>query len=729
MKKLLLYLVGASALFGTNYKTGIDLDFSGTFAIERPWADPAVLDRKIVYLTDTTTITASHNARNYYWSGGNPDQNYIGASDAFAVIRYRVDRDFQWKYHFAGNGGIDLLPAYSTPLTFATLTYDGSTPVVGSTGYSTGAVISPATKNSEYWRGMVGPFNNDEYHILTFGDDDGANPGKTSNFEFWASDGAVHAFVVNPKTPALVIAGTGDAQWYTTPCKAYFQPRIVGEKTYFNANSGTLSFTITDINGNNVSYRINGGSWVNVGASSVVLTPSDFPLTGAGTPNTLDYYYAGSGSTSNFKTRPMIKNPGFPSAGESHGENFLLPGDTWTKRIAQLSNVSTNAYYWRNFYDTQPNTNFRTQVQNNWLQGYRSSFVQRGAMEGIIAKIKGPNVQATGAGITLTYLQLLHRLAIDNVASIDNVGLEKRQSGVSASVSASLGSRENIDRGYYDVNLQFDLFMMYDLAMGYFRTDQGFTIAQGGFTPIDDYKMRDDCARVIEESAIFNNNFWDPGITGTGMWDTARNLCGLGGCYVIPSYSSEVFGTCGLDGNTTTYLFNPFPYQQYTWKTILVDQNYTVGTFPDLNRGFGLENSPAGLFSTNGTYRDKQSYLSMTQMGHAISLGITMSRIHNPSRVWPCTTAGINRMFNGTIRGLVTTDEGTGQYNIVTMLNRLYPDSAAGGFAWASQFSNTGSNDQRMQLNMTRSFAPGLLWIEEPPLPKDGQPTTTTISP
>lgn len=724
-----------------DYKGGVTLAPSGTenavggYVVERPWAVPQELDRKTILLLDSNTITPSFNARHYVWTGSNPDQTIIGATDPNGVLRGKVDGDLNWKLYFAGNGGANLCPAFSSPFTFASLTNIDGTSVVGRTGdnhLSVGA-LTRANETTYQWYGILDS-NGDQWHTITVAGDETSNPAHTSNYEFWASDGAVHNFIVNPQMPGLSITGTGDAQWYTTPPKAYFQPRIVPQTTYFDAHTGSLAFTLIDINGNNISYRINGGAWVNSGATSVALSPTDFPLTGAATPNTLDYYYAGVGSTSKFKTRTMVKNPDFPSKLDSsaanpapnyHGTQFLLPGDTWTARQALMTTAGKQSTIWLNFYDSQLGANFRTQVQANWGQGFRYTFVNKGGIEAILAKIKGANTTAAGSGITLTYLQLLHRLAVDNSVSIDNVGLEKNQAGVSASSSASLGSRENIYRGYYDVNVLADLTVMYDIAMGFFRTDQGFTITQGGFTAIDDYKIRDDIARTIEEGAIFNCNFWDSGVTTTGMWDTARNCYALGACYIIPSYSSQVFGTCGLDGNTTTYPYNPFPNQQYTWKQILIDQNYTLGTFPDLNRGFGLENSPTGLFDTAGTYRDKQSYLNMTNMGHAITLGIVMSRIHNPSRTWPCTEAGYARIVNGTIRGLVQPSEGRGQYNIVTALNRLFPNTAPSGYAWALPLSST--DDQRMSINMTRGFVQSLLWIDEGPIAKPGNPSSPLL--
>ncbi|MBS0328224.1 MAG: hypothetical protein JSR30_00095 [Proteobacteria bacterium] len=767
----------------TNYKSGIDLVWSGTkgtdYMEEYFYSDKTVCDRKVVYIKDTTSITMSHNARNVAFittynlpgafnsgtfvngetatqagtgativivgpqSSGNSlcassltgspsqtgqytggtsgakftptnfgttwDYGIIGASDAYATIRYRVDRDLQWDYEFAvGDGSGTLLPAYSAPFTFASLTYDGSTPVVGTTGASTASALTTANAATYYWRGILDSVG-DEWHSITVADDDSTNPGISStNYERYASDGKVILFVVNPKTPGLTVRSTGNGQFYTTPPKQYFVPRIADQTTYFNAGTGSVTFEIRDINGGNIFYSINGGGTVSVGANNVTLSDSDFST---GT-NTLQYWF----NASYKKTRTIVKNPPFPSASETHGSLYI--SKSWATVLATIANASTEVHTWYVTSNTGANFyNARGYVDNNYLKGQRYGYTvdnyghNDAALNCIAAKINGWDTTADGG--THSYGYYAKTQLLDNATSIDSVGLEKDQVGLpgAAAYHACLGSRENTIRGYYDVKTLGDMVLTYDLVAAEYTTAQN----ANGITAIEDYYIRDCIARSINEQ-IFNSNLGKTGgwAASGGMWDTARNGYAMMACYAIPTYSSPVFGTCGLDGNTTTYYYCPFPTVKYTWKQVLIDNNQTLTAFPNLYRRLGIEEYLIDSDGNMGT-GIKASYFNFPLMGQALALCVNTAKINNPSLAWPNYDNYLVNSEQGTLHS-VSVPEGNFQYTLPTNYNARFPLSAADGIAWTAT-QTTGTETAQATLVSSNAF--GLLWWDDP-LPLGG---------
>lgn len=762
-----------------NYKTGIDAVFSGSIgtshAIEQFYHDPKICDRKVVYIKDTTTVAFSPNARNvaritsfyipgafgigstfadgetitqtgtgktavvvgpqsggtflfvksyqsgasqlgqYVGSGGGTftpsnfaaqlDYGIIGASDS-APIRYRIDRDFQWAYEFASETPGNLLPTYSAPFSFASLTYDGSTPVVGTTG-SNGVTLNIANKATHYWRGILDSVG-DEWHTIAVAQDDTLNPDITPNYEYWASDGTVLMFVVNPKTPCLSVAVTGNAQFYTTPPKAYFVPRICDQTTYFNAGSGTITFTLRDINGNSIFWRIGGGAFTDAGSSSKTFTASDFS-TGA---NTLQYYYAGNAAYT--KTRIVVKNPAHPSLAESHGTNFLSTSDTWASVLARIADITTWANSTFAYLNATGSVNNRSFVENYFLLGNRYDYNSLGLVNGSYNCISGKKYgwDVVPAGSSHSYGWFAKTMLLDNPTSMDNVGLEKNTAGTGG-YHSSIGTRENTIRGYYDMNALMDMAFMYDVVVAEYRDDQN----AAGLTAIENCYVRDCLARSINEQ-IFFGNLGAPGdYPSEGMWDTARNCFALAACYVLPTYSSPVFGTCGLDGNTTTYLYNPFPAVGYTWKQIFLEGSLTKTSFPNYYRDLGIEES---LILSDGSWSGKAGYCDFPEMGHAMLTAVNMAKIHGASRQFPNFMKWLKRCSNGTMFGHLEPDtEGTLGPVLPTGFNNRFTDSAAGAIYYGQ---NLGVYPNETNHAMQGGQVFGILWFDEPYGGKPGIP-------
>lgn len=634
------------------------------------------------------------------------------------TIRFRVDRDFNWDGEFSvgTNGTGNILPAYSTPLTFATLTYAGGGAVVGTTGASTGSALTTANSATYYWRGILDNFG-DEWHTITVADDDYTNAHISTNSELWASDGKVQMFVVNPRTSAMTVRATGNGQFYTTPPKAYFTPRIADQTTYFNAGTGTVTFELHDLYASNTIYRINGGAWSG-GAATVTLSATDFST---GT-NTLDYYNS-NGSTSSYKRRTVVKNPAFPSASETHGSLFL-GSKTWATVLATIANPATAAYAWYATSNTGSAYNYynaRGYVDDQYMQGKRYGYStdsfnwhNNSALNCVAAKINGWD--ATADGGLHSYGWYAKTMLLDNVTSIDSVGLEKNQSGqLGAAYHSSLGSRENIFRGYHDVKPRNDIFLTYDMVAAEYTTAQN----ANGITAIEDIYIRDCIARSVYE-AIFNSNLGAPGVYPTGgMWDTARNASALAGCYVIPTYSSQVFGTCGLDGTTTTYYYCPFPTVKYTWKEVLIDNNKTLTDFPNLYRRLGIEEYMIASSGNAGTGINA-SYFDFPEMGTAMAFGVNMAKINAPSILWTNYDLFLVKAAAGTLSSPSFPGDGPFQYTLPTNYNVRFPNSAAAGIAWtATQSSGIETATNRM----LASQAFGFLWWDDPlPTLSAGQP-------
>lgn len=653
MKKLILLLaltVGLAAADSelTNYKSGIDVtwgvgdgsDKGTAYAEEYFYYDKLVDDHKVVYLKSTTAINMAHNARNnaqypstlyggdkFHTIGVNGNDGTPDSGDE-GIIRYKLDRDRQWYYKWAknsaGTDGAYLLPAYTAPFTLASQTYvDSGAPVVGSTGW-----VGSQSSKSSYHRGILDSVG-DEWHVLSYADDDRAFlwgdgtatvytvNGKFVDQAFYASDGKTVLLVVDPKTPCLTTRVTGTGQFYTTPPKVYFNPKIYPQTTYIApGSSGTVTIELRNIYGTNISYRINGGSTVAVGAATVTLSDSAF---NAGS-NTLEYWYDSTPSVK--RTRTVVKNPTHPSLAETHG--FALWADN-TEYAAVVSRVTRAPYY--SYYNA-----YKTRADNSG-QAYwdvasgasRSDGPFYSLENAIVAKISGLSTKVTVS--PKTHFQYAKEMLLTDKP--DKIGYELNHS------SDAVPNRETWYRGYYDTLPVLKKAFAYDIFAGYFRDDQ----VTGGLTAIEDYKVRDDLAShafiAMQDSAGFNP------MGAPGMWGGARMLYGTTAGAIMPEYSTPYYGTSGFGTVQTTYANCPYDSDQYTWKQALFD-GQTRGSYPNFtwNTGLGNNGTDSLFFDEGatsiyyggpipkGNWIDKVSYLSSGLMGIHFQVFANMSKRH-----------------------------------------------------------------------------------------------------
>jgi hypothetical protein len=679
MKSRLLALLIATTASAADYKTGIDADYSGTagvdYQIEHSFHDRTLFDRKVVYIKATTDITLSHNDRNVSYAGSGRYSAVVEPN--VGAILYKIDRDLQWGPSWGDGGGSKTFSmfgggtqsitqfnntTYSAPFALEDLTYDGSTPVVGTTG-STGTITNWGTY---YWRGILDDVG-DEWHVLTVADYDSF----VSDAEGKASDGNVILLVVNPKTPCLTISVTGDAQFYTTPAKIYFQPKIHNQTTYFSAGTGTVSFSLVDINGNDVVYRINGGSWSSP-AANPVLDQDDFS---AGS-NTLEYYY--EGNEAYVKTRTVVKDPAYPSAGETHGH--LLWGDSdgldaIKARVDRAPYSSTYTLFDQNDNTKNPLTNFDAAYQT----GKRSVFGKFAVSNALVAAIEG--ITFVPAGKSKSSALYAKQMIMDSERTLQIVGMEIDHSG------RALPTRELFYRGYYDVDCTFSIAFAYDFLIANFKSTQ----QTGGITAVEDYYIRDLLAGCAYDAMLQEGNYVGQQYPNTGMWGTARNIGGLIVAMAMPSYSTPYYGTSGFDGNTTVYPWTPFPDTPLTWKKVFAENDATLVGYPNLNYRFGVEEYqwPA---SSPGDFDDRIAYLAPSLMGHVFAILSNTTKMHTDLE-YPRMDAGRVKMGNNTVIGLKNPSEVYTAYTdgvdnffrkfaLLLWNNDLHPDTAADGITY-----------------------------------------------
>jgi len=587
----------------TNYKSGIDLNFgdSASTAADKTvnymeeyfYSSKAISDRKVVYIKSDLNITASHNSRNVAGNDdGTREMEPVSTSQGDIIFKPDGDQRFDCQ-------PLTDWERYSVPFSFDDLNYgaygDSGISVVGSTGSGGTSPLNNTNRTSFYGKGVLDSVG-DEWHTLTVADDDTGYGSIDPTFA--CSDGKIYYFVVNPKTPCMTVRATGNAEFYTTPPKKYFIPKIYDQTTYFHANTGTVTFEIHDLYGNNVFYRINGGSFTNAGTDNITLDQDDF-LTGT---NTLEYYYDGNAAYT--KTRIVVKDPTHPSLVEDHGNRFWGNNPkNWDNdivpRLETMETDNADATWLVSWSDT----NFwskETQILADANTGKRNTF-GTATEKTILAKYHGWTAARTGG--STTYADLAMMALMEYPTSIDPVGMELQQN------FDPVPCREIVYRGYYDYRVFFDAAIAYDLIAANYRSDQH----SNGLTPIQDYYIRDAMARQIHWLSLEIAGY-TLGST-PGMWDSARMQVGAWISAAMPSYDTDYFGTCGLDGSTTSTVNNPFPSVAYTWKELFLDQSYSLSSFPNPQKTIGIE---VYQCTESGKFNDDLSYSSSTLQGSAL---------------------------------------------------------------------------------------------------------------
>ena len=638
--------------------------------------DKLVNDTKSVWIRDSTKISFGHNSRNVASINNSRAKTIIGA-DGGGQVRYKIDgiwQELRWAPSWEGKG--TLYPAYSAPFTLA------STGAVGMTGYNAGG----------YWQGLVDSAG-DEWHVMMYADDDSnfsGFPGPDGFDDSWASDGKYVLFCVNPKTPAMTVRASETGQFFTTPGWTYWVPKIHDQTTYFQ---GSCTFEINNIYGGNISYRVNGGSAVAVGEATVTLKETHF----TNGSNTLEYWYDSTPSVK--RTRTIVKNPMHPGIPEAHGERVLGGSDGWAKF---QSRARRNPY--KPLVDSAKSTSASGQSdwENNRRQGLRfggQNWPHRNNQSGhnaILAKYLGWTAYASGAPSNKTYAAYAKEILLESPLAQHPVGFE-----TSFWASMSIPAADTIYRGYWDSKFAFSAATAYDVLMGGFRSDQ----VTGGITPIEDYYIRDMLASWVHLSTLVTSGVVYTG-EGSGMWTVCRAIGSTMIACVMPNYSTNYYGTSGLDGDTKVYQWAPFQTANYTWKDYFLDddyalqeKNYTAPKFRLLLEGSVASNALIRPPETTAVWGDKTAYASWGQCGFNIATYARLIAQYGDVGKHPNLMEFINQITAGTLKGGKggggeTAGVTTTRVHMISLLNPNFPQAAANASAWIKSLSPTDGNSE-----------------------------------
>lgn len=693
----------------TNYKSGIDVVWQGTkgvdYAEEYLFHDKLVDDHKVVFIRSGTKIAMRHNARNNVFiidpakrtsrmlvigadgTDGKPDSGDEG------IIRYKLDRDRQYFFKWTDNPARSItervLPAYTAPFALADLTYEPGVPVVGTTGDNGG---DPATRSAWYQRGIRDEVG-DEWHVLSYADDDNVMQRAAKyDHAYWASDGKTVLLVVDPKTPCLSVRASGSGQFYTTPPKAYWTPRIVPQTTYLAAGKdGEVTIELRDITGHAVHYRLNDGPEVDAKQASVTLRHDAFKP-GA---NTLTYWYAGNEKFRRIRT--VVRDPAFPSAAEKHGD--YLWGDAAglaTVRARLQREPYAKPYRLSKEAD-------RSGWEKNSFKGLRYTggdnlHQSTGALkEACIALIEGPAFVPPGT--SKTCVRLAREMLLDHQRTIDPLGFEMLHT------DDAIPNRELHYRGYYDSTPSLYGIFAYDLMVAHFRIDQ----VPDGITAIEDLFVRDRLAGFAYEAMQWtagNCALGDP-----GMWGGARIMTATSIAMIMREYSSPYYGTSGFGTVQTTFPLCPFPDDRMTWKQALFDGTAKRGKFPNFAWHLGLsdvdpdsillaENQPyAKTTWPLATWRNKAAYMSYGLMGMHLGVWANMAKLWGGGRTDPRLEIAFQRAADGTFIGATDPAPQKGaRHHLITLINARWPEIAAKNRPWVQSLppKDNNSDDQAM---------------------------------
>ena len=677
----------------TNYKTGIDVYFSGSrgtnWAEEYLYYDKLIDDHKTVYIREDTEITMVHNTNNSKFVNG--ATTYVGIngldgtpdSGDEGTIRFKIDRDLQWLYNWAWYQPMN--PQYTGAFTFASLTYGVGTNVVGTTGPVPEVLITDRT--NYYHRGILDSFG-DEWHTMQVADDDGYQRTNIPTFsvEWLAGDGKVINFVVNPKTPCLTLRTNSEtAQFYTTPAKVYFIPKIHPQTSYVTDG---VNVHLKDLYGSNVVYRLNGGAWTT--NSDPVLSTSDW----SDWTNTLEYH---SSNTNYIKTRVFVKNPAYPSAGESHG--YLAWGTAYQYGVVtnRIRNVPYGASYTN--WTTKETYALRNWHDTNSMTGRR--MIAKGiSIDAFLGKMLGWGEKPSGK--TKTYLQYTKGKLLQCMTFIDSVGFEMNHSGV------PIPSKELNYRGYYDVDRVFDAVFAYDILIADCKASQ----ISGGVTPIEDLRIRDMLASFMHDCMLCAGGYRDIHFDGhnPGMWVTARNIGAFCTAIAMPNYSTTYYGTSGYGNSANNGIHDIYPNSTNSWSQIFVYTNATVTAYPNLEYVLDVD---AAMITEDGMFIDKVDYYDDPLMGHCFYIYVNQSITHIGRR-YPYLEASFTNAVNGVIVGMKETETwGAKYFQSLMVLNPYFTGVANIGIPKARAIEADDPDYSTTSEDLARSLIFGVSYYDD----------------
>jgi hypothetical protein len=556
----------------TNHKSGISVSLSGTngidWAVETSYHNEAIADQTI-YLKSSVNISLAHNSNNTIaadtgWAASNHvlGTNVPPGAPNCGEIRYKIDRDQQCHRYTTANGTMPSYAVlYSTPFNFSSLTYDGSKSVLGSIGNNGGPYgTKPQFTTNRFCYGMLDAFSN-EWHVLTYWDNDNpllAYEGAATGARGQGSDGYCVPVCVNPLTPIIQLSASGAAQYYTTPLKTYFIPKIWDRTTYLTTGVQINFVNLT--NGSAVQYRVDGGVWQTYAGTSLA---SELLFSGSNTTHLLE---AKCGASGTVLERTIVFNPSFPAPTEQHGY-LLWSNETERQAVSnKVNNVQPFKISYQNYFRSDgfrqgSTSNYYNFNDQRGVWRYLANQAANTLQNAFVVAIEGPTTAAGSNDVWLAKQRLLWMSRLEPVGFENDIG----EPTPAKDYLSELGQTEE---------QWTDAAVAYDLMAGYYRNSQ----YPGGITPVEEFYIRDSLAKVAKSLLQFRDNYDATSGSGNTHWAHGYELSIAAAALAMPTYKTPYYGVSGGDRQATNDLldatgkyWNPLPDQGVTWYAAATD--------------------------------------------------------------------------------------------------------------------------------------------------------------
>jgi hypothetical protein len=570
----------ASLIDLTNHQSGISVSLSGTngtdWAVERTFHNDSLADQYL-YVKSTVDFSLAHNANNTLVNiyapnrliGANGLDNTPNSGDE-GILHYKIDRDQQC--HAYTGTLASWLPVYSTPFRFATLTYDGTLPVLGTTGVCDSAWSgSPRSNTQRFYYGMNDAFGN-EWHVLTYWDDDVTllTNASINVHRQGASDGHCLAVCVNPVTPVLQFKATGTDQFYTTPAKTYHVPKIWDQTTYLTAGVQVNFVNITDAQ--IIQYRVDSGTYQDFSGTPLVASAL---FSGANTTHVLEYKCGAAGVVAR---RTIVYQPDYPALSEHHGYMFWADNTEKQAAIQRIKNVSPfkNSYqiFTGSYY--QGSTAVYTDARLGWCDG-------AGVAGAACANAFKTVVDGVSASLTEAKLGKARLLRLAKQEAV----------GTDIDINSHSPAKDYLNELGQTIQGYAGSALAYDLLASCFRQ----TNHVDGITPVEEHRIRDGLAEVASVVlGRMHENYSASVGGGDTHWSHGYELMIGITALAMPTYKTPYYGVSGGDratlnnqAGTDGKYWNPFPDQAVTWYQVATDPFVATPGFPGLSFPFRAE--------------------------------------------------------------------------------------------------------------------------------------------
>ncbi len=565
--------------------TGISIDLSGAegsdYVCERLWYDTTTDDDMVIYMKSSVTVTMSHNSDNIIVISDRVQDAVNNEGD----IWYRIDGDqcvFNEKYTTFNDPQGPFNPQIYNILQFK---YSVSGPFnLSAFKGKNGDNGEPEYGDKHFHYGVVDTFG-DEWHTLMFWDDDSSHGGGGRSGH--ASDGKIVYIILDPKTPAITFTAPSGEEYYTTPPKMYYTPRIFPQISYITAGVKIRLLNMT--NSESLYYRVNAGTWSEytgeITASSIFTSD-----------NTIYDFEYRTGTAGTVKLRKIHYTPSQPAQTEQHPRLFVSDKTALAGVVAKMTGGDADWAEWYSVKVKRPADDF---LSVNYRMGRRD--------------LKGAFNYTSYYYMIREIANKLFLTALAGVVETDEKYYKQVKEGLLFLYTVDpIGAENNDHRGGGPCNERFMYAkgrctqytqQAYDLLFGYTR-ENGYA---EGMTPIEHIKIRDNLAGQAAILIKYND--------GNGRYifmvnaekkeyGTSPRGANLEATYTalalaMPSYNTHYYGTSGADYTTpATHLYAPLLEMPVRWMDMHDNGTITFSGNPDFYNNSYLKY----LFEEDGSY-------------------------------------------------------------------------------------------------------------------------------